>query len=459
MKKSELFFSALLVPVDYLMIILAAVAAHGLRFTNFIANIRPIIFTLPFEEYLILTLLIAIGWLAIFAVFKLYIITGQRHLIDEIVKIFAACSTSIAAVIIFIFFQRELFSSRFIIIAIWIFSCIFVSFGRIIMRKIQRYLYKKNYGTRKVIIVGADKTSDLIANELKSDKSLGYEVIKKVNNFSEFKNGELPDEVIAADASLINKEETMELISYCNENHIGFKYAADIFKPTTNIEIGIIAGVPIVELKETKLEGWGRIWKRMFDIAISSFLLILLLPLFIIIAVCIKLDSKGSVFFFYNRVGEYGKKFKYFKFRSMEEGSHNLRFDENFQKKYVNLRAGSPMIKLKNDPRVTMAGKFIRRYSLDELPELFNVFIGKMSLVGPRPHEVEEVTKYEKHHKKVLAIKPGMTGLAQISGRSDLCFEEEIKLDTFYIENWSLALDLRILIKTPLALFKKRKTL
>ncbi len=117
------------------------------------------------------------------------------------------------------------------------------------------------------------------------------------------------------------------------------------------------------------------------------------------------------------------------------------------------------MIKLKDDPRITRVGKFIRRWSFDELPELFNVFIGKMSLVGPRPHEVEEVDKYERHHKKVLAIKPGITGLAQISGRSDLSFEEEIKLDTFYIENWSMALDLWILVKTPIVLLKKRKAL
>lgn len=459
MKKAELFFSALLVPVDYLMIVLAATAAYGLRFTKFVSNIRPIIFTLPFGEYLALSLLIAIGWLAIFAIFKLYTITGQKKLIDEIFKIFAACSTSIAAVIIFIFFQRELFSSRFIIIAIWILSFIFVSLGRIIVRKTQRYFYKKNYGTRKVIIVGVEKTADLITNELRNDRSLGYEVVRKVNNFHDLKREKYPDEIIAADASIINKSESLELISYCNENHIGFKYAADIFKSTINIETGIIAGVPIVELKETKLEGWGRIWKRAFDIAGSFFLIILLSPLLIAIAIFIKLDSRGSVFFSYERVGEHGKKFKYFKFRSMAQDSHNLRFDKEFQKKYVNLRAGSPMIKLKEDPRITRVGKFIRRWSMDELPELFNVFIGKMSLVGPRPHEVEEVDKYEKHHKKVLAIKPGITGLAQISGRSDLSFEEEIKLDTFYIENWSMALDLWILVKTPIVLLKKRKAL
>ena len=115
-------------------------------------------------------------------------------------------------------------------------------------------------------------------------------------------------------------------------------------------------------------------------------------------------------------------------------------------------------MKFKNDPRITGVGKIIRRFSIDELPELFLVLIGKMSLVGPRPHEIEEVQNYQKHHKKLLNIKPGISGLAQVSGRSDLDFEEEVKLDTYYIENWSLGLDLQILLKTPLAVIKKRQT-
>jgi len=122
------------------------------------------------------------------------------------------------------------------------------------------------------------------------------------------------------------------------------------------------------------------------------------------------------------------------------------------------LRAGTPVMKFKNDPRITRVGKFIRHLSLDELPELFNVLIGKMSLVGPRPHEVEEVAKYSISQKKVLTIKPGMTGMAQVSGRSDLDFSEEIRLDIWYMENWSPKLDWLILLKTPLAVLKRRKT-
>jgi len=177
--------------------------------------------------------------------------------------------------------------------------------------------------------------------------------------------------------------------------------------------------------------------------------------------IAIKLDSKGPVFFtrrddgsHVTRIGEGGKPFKYFKFRSMIPNTDSLRYTELADR---NLRSDGPMVKIKDDPRVTRVGKFIRRWSVDELPELFLVFIGRMSLVGPRPHLPEEVAKYENYHRKALTVKPGITGLAQISGRSDLSFEEEVKLDVYYIENWNLMLDISILLRTPLAVFKHRE--
>ncbi|HQA63805.1 MAG TPA: sugar transferase [bacterium] len=141
----------------------------------------------------------------------------------------------------------------------------------------------------------------------------------------------------------------------------------------------------------------------------------------------------------------------------MVKDAHKYRFDEGFLNHQKNLRAGTPMMKFEKDPRVTRVGRFIRRFSIDELPELFNVLAGKMSLVGPRPHEVEEVAKYQNHHRKVLTIRPGITGMAQVSGRSDLDFEEEIRLDTWYMENWSPKLDLMILFKTPVAVLRRRQ--
>ena len=226
----------------------------------------------------------------------------------------------------------------------------------------------------------------------------------------------------------------------------------------------MMAGVPLVEIKTTPLEGWGRIAKRIFDVFISLLLILFFSPLLIIFAVLIKLESHGPVIYKNERVSKEGI-FNLFKFRSMylqycigpEYQNNQTAFD--FERELIqrqNTKEG-PVYKIRNDPRLTKLGKFIRRWSIDELPQLVNVLFGTVSLVGPRPHQPREVALYQRHHKKVLAIKPGITGLAQISGRSDLSFEEEVKLDTYYLENWSLWFDLVIILKTPIAILKKRR--
>lgn len=186
----------------------------------------------------------------------------------------------------------------------------------------------------------------------------------------------------------------------------------------------------------------------------------------LIIAIAVRLDSRGPVIYRNERVGVKGN-FDVLKIRSMKEDYCTGRqFANNhssleLQEKLIkqkSVRKG-PVYKIKDDPRVTSVGRFIRALSLDELPQFFNVLKGEMSLVGPRPHQPIEVAKYARHHKKVLTIKPGITGMAQISGRSDLDFDEEVRLDYYYIENWSILLDLKILLKTPFAVLAKRKAL
>lgn len=457
MKKAELTFSVILLPTDYLMIVLAGLTAYFLRFGKFFTDIRPIIFDLPFKNYLPLVLVIALGWLLIFALAGLYKIRSSKKLFEEIPKIVLACSTGILAIMAYMFFGRELFSSRFILITAWVFSILFVSSGRIIMRLIQQMFLKLGYGVHRVVIIGKDRNTEEIIKEIHANKGLGYKIMDRFPDFNdEVKSKILAihrvlylDEIIQADSS-ISRRESLNIVDFANENHIAFKYAAGPFEArATNIEVTTMAGIPVIEMKKTPLDGWGKVYKRLFDM-IASFLLILLTsPIMLLAALAIKLDSQGTVLFKYQRVGQYGQKFTYFKFRSMITGAHQLRYDEEFRKQVVDTRNGTPMVKFQDDPRITRVGKFIRKLSIDELPELFLVLAGKMSLVGPRPHEIEEVEKYEKHHKKVLTIKPGMTGMAQISGRSDLDFEEEVKLDTYYIENWSLKLDLYILSKTP----------
>ncbi|MEI6627425.1 MAG: sugar transferase [bacterium] len=465
MKRSEIAISASLVPLDYLMVVLAGISAYYIRFWQPIQGIRPVIFNLGFGQFIDILVLVTPIWLISYWMAGLYSMTGTRRLIDEISSIFLASSTAVMVLMFVIFFSRNLFDSRFIFIAGWIFSIIFVIVGRGLIRLMQHFLYRFGIGVHRVVIIGEGGISDKVVESFQEDIKAGYKVVERFADFDKKTEDTLIkmapldvfDEIVVATAELTPKErERLHDFSYVN--HVTLKYVADIFDfPLSNFEINTINGWPIVEVKKTKLDGWGKINKRLFDIIVSALLIIITSPIMLLTIIAIKLDSAGTIFFKYKRVGQFGQSFSYFKFRSMIKDAHQYRFDKNFLAEHQNLREGSPMMKFKDDPRITRVGKIIRKLSIDELPELFNVFIGKMSLVGPRPHEIEEVARYANFHKKVLTIKPGITGMAQVSGRSDLGFDDEVRLDVWYMENWSLKLDIMILFKTPFSVFKKRQ--
>jgi exopolysaccharide biosynthesis polyprenyl glycosylphosphotransferase len=464
----RLFFSTILLPVDYAMLVAAALAAYFLRFESGVVEIMPAVSIIPYNWYLLLAFTIPLGWLAIFAIAGLYKME-ERRFFDDIPKIIFACSTGIVFAIALIFFKREFFASRFVILAAWALSVVFVSFGRATVKFIHYQFKKSGRGVLGVVIIGTEKIADILAAEYMKNPVLGRRVETRFpiwDEFAEEKIKELQkvgraDEVVYAGEP--DKATQARILHFCEENHLRFKYSADFFSSIfKNLSFSTVSGVPLVEVKRTRLDGWARVYKRIFDIAGSLFLITVCSPVMAVTALIIKLDRKnpGPVFWSrlddgspVKRVGEGGKMFDYFKFRSMKTGTHNMRYNELAPE---NSREGTPMVKIKNDPRVTAFGKFIRRYSLDELPEFFLVLKGEMSLVGPRPHLPEEVAKYRGHHKKVLSIKPGITGLAQISGRADLDFEEEVGLDNYYIENWSPGMDIYILLKTPFVVFSKR---
>jgi exopolysaccharide biosynthesis polyprenyl glycosylphosphotransferase len=469
MKRSELLLSFLLLPLDFVMLMLAGISAYNIRFASIATSIRPANFNIEFNRYLGIISIIALLWLFIFAVGGLYRIRGVKSFSKEFYRIVSACSTGLMLVVILIFVQRELFESRFIVLAAWILAIIYISITRSIVRIVQKILFKYGIGTHKVIIVGSSKTGDVLIHEFSTKPGIGYNVVKRLRDFSfetaqelnQFIKSTQVDEIIQSDPNM-NKAEIVRLYDFADLHHITFKYVADLLDAKVlKTELNEISGVPIAEVIRTPLNGWGRIVKRLSDIIGSVLIILILSPIIILTAIIIKLDSYGPVFFskkddgtFIYRVGQGGRPFRYFKFRSMKPGMDNMRYTELAEK---NIRKDGPMVKIKEDPRITRFGKFIRRWSIDELPELYLVLRGDMSIVGPRPHLPEEVAKYENHHKKVLTIKPGITGLAQISGRSDLSFEDEVKLDTYYIENWSLLMDFSILLKTPLAIVTPRE--
>ena len=461
MKKSELIFSALLVPVDFLMFLLAGISAYFLRVSPWVVEWRPVLFALnlPFQRYIILLIGVSLFGILIFGVSGLYNITPQKRLFKEFFQIVIAISATFLAIILYIFLTSTAFESRFIILMAWALAIIFISLGRFLIKKIQRYMVGRyNLGIHYVVIIGKDKMTRKVMKEINNHPDLGYRIvkhfseleIKKIKAFLKKTKPQIDETILASPR--YERREVLEILDFCEEQRIGFKFVPNLFQTlTTNIELDTFDGAPLIEIKRTPLDGWGKITKRAVDVFSSVISLILLSPLFLAISLIIKIDSQGPVFVKLKRISQH-KEFYLYKFRSMVKDAEVLKKDLLKH----NIRRDGPLFKMKNDPRITKIGKFLRKSRIDELPQLFNVLKGEMSLVGPRPHQPDEIAKYEKHHKKVLLIKPGMTGMAQVSGSSDLPFEEEVKLDTYYIENWSLKRDIYVLLKTFIILFTDR---
>jgi exopolysaccharide biosynthesis polyprenyl glycosylphosphotransferase len=458
MKKTELIFTFLLIPVDYIMLLIAGLAAYFLRYNTFLTDVRPVIFAIGLKEYLITVAVVALIWLPMFALAGMYSIRTTRRLIHEFNRVVIGCSMGLVLIVLFIFFRHELFGSRFIVLAGFLSSIFFVFLGRLIVRNIQRSLFEKHVGVHKTVIFGDDRTAYNLISSLKQDIKSGYLVVRHFRKLDDASLGSLAnmaknqsaDIVIHADPNH-GRREVARLYTFCQEHHLDFSYAADVLEAKTgNIEVTDLGGAPVVHIKRTPLDGWGRIVKRVVDIIIAVILLIVLLPIFIIVSIAIKINSKGPILVKLTRLGDNARKFELYKFRSMVNDAHKMKT----QLSMFNERGDGPLFKMKDDPRITRVGRFIRKWTIDELPNFINVVLGDISLVGPRAHEPEEVGKYTGAQKRLLNIKPGVTGMAQVSGRSGLSFDDEARLDLFYIENWSFWLDIQILLRTPFVVIR-----
>ncbi len=454
MKKSEIIFKITLIPIDFLMLILAAFAVYFLRQSSFVTQFRPVMFDIPLMEFLMISFAIAPFWILVFALSGLYRLK-QKHYLEEFFSVISASTLAIFGVVLYLFLRREWFDSRFLIFAIWPSAILFISLGRALIRNLKKYLVAHyDVGVQKILVVGKDKATGLLLKELHHHPNLGYRLVYHLDNldFKEIKHLIEKQEIegIWLGGEDYTKEQLLEAAEFCEENRLSFRFVPNLFQTlATNVEIEMMAGVPLIELKRTPLDGWGKVLKRIIDVIGAVFGIIIFSPVFIVAAICIKIDSSGPVVVKLKRIS-LGREFELYKFRSMINNAHEMKAKLLNQ----NERAGAgPLFKMKNDPRITRIGRYLRMFRIDEFPQFFNVLRGEMSLVGPRPHEPEEVLRYQKHHKKLLTIKSGITGMAQISGSSDLPFEEEVKLDVYYIENWSLLLDFKIMLKTVAVMF------
>jgi exopolysaccharide biosynthesis polyprenyl glycosylphosphotransferase len=473
MKRSEIFFSAIQAPIDFAMILVAAVAAYFLRSLPIFDGYVSRAFTLPFSQYLDFALIASPFFIGMLALEGLYSMRVTRRFWQEVYGVARAVTFGLIILIVAVFLNREWFSSRFVILVGWAFAILFIVIARSFVRSVQRYLLvTQGIGIHRVLLIGRNIKMGELRLTLERNRSLGYRIVDQIDDASlshikdiRFEKG--IDEVIVGDPSITDDEQS-KLLDYCQINNIVYKYIPTTLQ-TPRFSVHLFNGDPIIEFQHTPLDGWGKVLKRAYDIFAGIGLTVLFSPIMAVIAILIKLeDPDGPIIYKNERIGEDGKKFFVYKFRYMlwkycitKENPHMQEAVE-FEKQLIaerNVRQGGVLYKIKDDPRKMRIGAIIERFSLDELPQFFNVLEGSMSLVGPRPHQKREVDRYSEYHRRLLTIKPGVTGMAQVSGRSDLAFEDEYLLDVYYIEHWSLWLDVVICLRTAGALLRRRKNI
>ncbi len=448
-----MIFDLLRIPFDFIAVILAAFLAYFIRpLTDLLPFVQipfPEVQLMPLDQFFQFAIVSGITFIFLAMVNDLYHLTNNQGRFKELVKLSISVLFLMMSVIAFYaLFKVETFFSRGVLLMMGVFTLILSYVFRLILNQFERFFLKKGIGVRRVALWGEEHLRHEIILEI--ENSIQYSLVYSSNHFNEKSiDPKNIDEMWFIKSE--NNDEGREILEYAQINHLKYRFIPDVFGVLhAKLEEDTIGKFPLLKIQATSLDGWGRIFKRVFDIVLSLMLLVILSPFLIFISILIKLNSKGPIFYISDRVGKNGETFKMYKFRSMVVDADEKKKD--LQDK--NHRKDTPLFKVKNDPRVTKFGKFLRRYSIDELPQIFNVLFGNMSFVGPRPHLPNEVKKYLLDQRRVLMIKPGITGLSQITGRSNLDFSEEIKLDLHYIVNWSLLLDFKIILKTPFVLLK-----
>jgi exopolysaccharide biosynthesis polyprenyl glycosylphosphotransferase len=372
-------------------------------------------------------------------------------------------TTSIVVIMAITFFLQPLVYSRVMLAYAGFLIVALLGIARLGRRLIESQFRKHGIGVDRVLVVGAGDVGRAVMRTILAKPSLGYRVVGYVDDDPEKGNGALgrfkglgnADNLPALIAERVMdmvivtlpwtyQPEIAEIVARCERANLQVYIVPDVFQQRMHrVDLDSLSGIPLIGMGASRLSSGALLLKRMVDLAISILALPVLLVLYFVVAVAIKLDSPGPVLFKQRRVGRHGHHFEIYKFRSMVSNA------EQFKAELQALNeADGPLFKIRDDPRLTRVGRFLRRTSIDELPQFINVLRGEMSLVGPRPGTPDEVAQYEPWQRERISILPGMTGLWQVSGRSTLPFDEMCQLDIFYIENWSLGLDLRILVQT-----------
>ena len=420
------------------------------------------------RDFIVLTVAI-FTWYIFFLLIGLYETKRFGRRLEEVLDILKATSLGTCLISgIVSFFYLGLLNGYFIFV-FWVSATILTISTRMTMRLILIAVRYRGRNLRHVVILGTNERAVWFAEKIRAHKEMGYdilgfvdkeceveagrmELLSDLDHFSEVLDRHVVDEVIIALPIQFFYTEIREVLGLCAEQGIKVRFITDMLFDLSHAKstIEYMDGIPFLTLYMGPHDGFLLRIKRIMDVMISALLLIFLAPLFVMIGVLIKIDSRGPIVFVQERVGYNKRRFEFYKFRTMTRDAEKRQAEmEDFNE----LRG--PAFKIKDDPRVTEIGKILRKTSMDELPQFINVLKGDMSLVGPRPLPLRDYMRFEQNwQKRRFSVKPGITCLWQIQGRSELSFEKWIELDMEYIDQWSLLLDIRILIKTIPAVFR-----
>ena len=456
LKKHGQLFLTLAIFFDTIVICFSWLSAYYIHFNTSLGP--PPRHTIPeLEIYLKTMIIVWIVFMFSIRIFGLYQPHRGKSFSHEFLLIFKVVFFSILILTAATFFYREESFSRFV--AVYFFSLVITLmiishlFVRIVLKKIRSL----GFNIRFVLIVGTDELAQSLAEKINLHSEYGFKIVGFLTNHSELVNSDISGIRVIGSfnevSTVINKfevdqlfialplsesKEIEEILGYLNEESVDIKVVPDLFR-FMNLHAGVdeLDGLPIINLSESPLHGWNILMKRLIDIVFSSLFIFITCPFLIFIAFILKLESKGPVIFRQERVGLDGIKFNLLKFRSMGVGAETIT---------------GPIWASKGDNRTTRLGSFLRKTSIDELPQLINVLVGDMSLVGPRPERpvfVEEFKKTIPKYMLRLKMKAGLTGWAQINGwRGNTSLEKRIEYDLYYINHWSIFMDLKIILLT-----------
>ena len=456
-RRFRTLFSISLAVMDSAMLSLAFVLAYRLR--RDIEWPAEAVEMEPLAGYVGVWLIFVGATLLVFFLLRLYHLSRATSLVDEFYALFGGVSLGVllGVAVAALTLKNSVFEAnlpRVMIAYDWLAGLGLTALGRAALQTIRNVLRGRGGAQDKILIIGTDEATDLILQKIQGSPFLGYQVLGLINedgapeavrgvsvvggvaDLSRLIDELNVDEVIIAlpDAP---DDELIYLIGLCHRERVSLKVFPNLYDiMTSGVTIDDLGGLPLLTIRDVALRGWKLSFKRAMDIAGSLAALIVLSPLMMLTALLIKLDSKGPVFFVQERMGLDAKPFPVLKFRSMR----------------LDAEVGGPGWTVKDDPRVTRLGRFIRKTSIDELPQFINVLLGEMSLVGPRPEQPafverfrQQIPRYMERHRE----KAGITGWAQVNGlRGDTSISERTKYDLWYIENWSIWLDVKILIRT-----------